>query len=58
MIFRRTYPNLKVKWTKYSTDEMKTGGSVASAAGRWPILVSTGAGVWVSVLTMRTCDSN
>jgi ABC-type glycerol-3-phosphate transport system substrate-binding protein len=28
--FQKTYPNLKVKWTKYSTDEIKqalTGGA-------------------------------
>jgi raffinose/stachyose/melibiose transport system substrate-binding protein len=32
--FQKTYPNLKVKWTKYSTDEMKQAVRVASAAGK------------------------
>src|SRR6516162_5419350 len=32
--FQKTYPNLKVKWTKYSTDEIKQGLRVASAAGK------------------------
>jgi raffinose/stachyose/melibiose transport system substrate-binding protein len=32
--FQKTYPNLKVKWTKYSTDEMKKAVRVASAAGK------------------------
>ena len=32
--FQKAYPNLKVKWTKYSTDEMKQAVRVASAAGK------------------------
>src|ERR1700756_5371379 len=32
--FQKTDPNLKVKWTKYSTDEMKQAVRVASAAGK------------------------
>src|SRR6201987_4527743 len=32
--FQKTYPNIKVKWTKYSTDEMKQAVRVASAAGK------------------------
>ena len=32
--FQKTYPNLKVKWTKYSTDELKQALRVASAAGK------------------------
>jgi ABC-type glycerol-3-phosphate transport system substrate-binding protein len=32
--FQKTYPNLKVKWTKYSTDEMKQAVRVASSAGK------------------------
>ena len=32
--FQKTYPNLKVKWTKYSTDEVKQALRVASAAGK------------------------
>jgi raffinose/stachyose/melibiose transport system substrate-binding protein len=32
--FQKTYPNLKVKWTKYSTDEIKQALRVASAAGK------------------------
>ncbi|MBW0000591.1 MAG: extracellular solute-binding protein [Verrucomicrobia bacterium] len=32
--FQKTYPNLKVKWTKYSTDEIKQAVRVASAAGK------------------------
>jgi len=32
--FQKTYPNLKVKWTKYSVDEMKQALRVASAAGK------------------------
>jgi raffinose/stachyose/melibiose transport system substrate-binding protein len=32
--FQKTYPNLKVKWTKYSTDEQKQAVRVASAAGK------------------------
>src|ERR1700724_4449409 len=32
--FQKTYPNLKVKWTKYSTEEMKQAVRVASAAGK------------------------
>src|SRR5580693_7536474 len=32
--FQKTYPNLKIKWTKYSTDEMKQAVRVASAAGK------------------------
>jgi len=32
--FQKTCPNLKVKWTKYSTDEMKQAVRVASAAGK------------------------
>ncbi|HTD16447.1 MAG TPA: hypothetical protein VK673_14790 [Chthoniobacterales bacterium] len=30
--FQKTYPNIKIKWTKYSTDEMKQAVRVASAA--------------------------
>src|SRR5215831_19803194 len=32
--FQKTYPNLKVKWTKYSTDELKQALRVSSAAGK------------------------
>ncbi|HEY0789779.1 MAG TPA: extracellular solute-binding protein [Chthoniobacterales bacterium] len=32
--FQKTYPNLRVKWTKYSTDEVKQAVRVASAAGK------------------------
>src|SRR6516225_5031151 len=32
--FQKTYPNLKVKWTKYSVDEMKQAVRVAAAAGK------------------------
>ncbi len=32
--FQKTYPNLKVKWTKYSTDEIKQALRVSSAAGK------------------------
>src|SRR6201988_2165264 len=32
--FQKTYPNIKIKWTKYSTDEMKQAVRVASAAGK------------------------
>lgn len=32
--FQKTYPNLKIKWTKYSTDEIKQALRVASAAGK------------------------
>jgi raffinose/stachyose/melibiose transport system substrate-binding protein len=32
--FEKTYPNLKVKWTKYSTDEIKQALRVSSAAGK------------------------
>jgi raffinose/stachyose/melibiose transport system substrate-binding protein len=32
--FQKAYPNLKVKWTKYSVDEMKQALRVASAAGK------------------------
>ena len=32
--FQKTYPNIKVKWTKYSVDEMKQAVRVASAAGK------------------------
>ena len=32
--FQKTYPNLKVKWTKYSTDEVKQAVRVASSAGK------------------------
>ena len=32
--FQKTYPNLKVKWTKYSVDEIKQALRVASAAGK------------------------
>ena len=32
--FQKTYPNLKIKWTKYSTDEMKQAVRVSSAAGK------------------------
>ncbi|MBV9492491.1 MAG: extracellular solute-binding protein [Verrucomicrobia bacterium] len=32
--FQKTYPNLKVKWTRYSTDEMKQAVRVASSAGK------------------------
>ena len=31
---QKTYPNLKVKWTKYSTDELKQALRVSSAAGK------------------------
>jgi ABC-type glycerol-3-phosphate transport system substrate-binding protein len=44
--FQKTYPNLKVKWTKYSTDEMKQAVRVASSAGKIPMLGSTGAAAW------------
>ena len=32
--FQKTYPNIKIKWTKYSTDEIKQAVRVASAAGK------------------------
>jgi raffinose/stachyose/melibiose transport system substrate-binding protein len=32
--FEKTYPNIKVKWTKYSIDEMKQSVRVASSAGK------------------------
>jgi len=32
--FQKTYPNLKVKWTKYSVDGIKQALRVASAAGK------------------------
>jgi raffinose/stachyose/melibiose transport system substrate-binding protein len=32
--FEKTYPNLKIKWTKYSTDEIKQALRVSSAAGK------------------------
>jgi ABC-type glycerol-3-phosphate transport system substrate-binding protein len=32
--FEKTYPNIKVKWTKYSSDEMKQSVRVASSAGK------------------------
>src|SRR5215469_4079805 len=32
--FQKAYPNLKVKWTKYSTDELKQALRVSSAAGK------------------------
>jgi raffinose/stachyose/melibiose transport system substrate-binding protein len=32
--FEKTYPNLKIKWTKYSTDELKQALRVSSAAGK------------------------
>src|SRR5258708_16544015 len=32
--FQKTYPNLKVKWTKYSTDEIKQAVRVVTAAGQ------------------------
>jgi raffinose/stachyose/melibiose transport system substrate-binding protein len=32
--YQKTYPNLKVKWTKYSVDEIKQALRVASAAGK------------------------
>jgi raffinose/stachyose/melibiose transport system substrate-binding protein len=32
--FQKTYPNLRVKWTKYSVDEIKQALRVASAAGK------------------------
>jgi raffinose/stachyose/melibiose transport system substrate-binding protein len=32
--FQKTYPNLKVKWTKFSTDEVKQAVRVASSAGK------------------------
>jgi raffinose/stachyose/melibiose transport system substrate-binding protein len=34
--FQKTYPNIKIKWTKYSTDEIKQAIRVASAAGKMP----------------------
>jgi ABC-type glycerol-3-phosphate transport system substrate-binding protein len=51
--FQKTYPNLKVKWTKYSTDEIKQALRVASAAGKladawfnwgavWPLRMKMG----------------
>ena len=32
--FEKKYPNIKIKWTKYSTDEIKQAVRVASAAGK------------------------
>src|SRR5882724_10961431 len=34
--FQKKYPNIKIKWTKYSTDEIKQALRVASAAGKMP----------------------
>ena len=34
--FQKKYPNIKIKWTKYSTDEIKQALRVASAAGKLP----------------------
>jgi raffinose/stachyose/melibiose transport system substrate-binding protein len=34
--FQKAYPNIKIKWTKYSTDEIKQALRVASAAGKMP----------------------
>jgi raffinose/stachyose/melibiose transport system substrate-binding protein len=50
--FQKTYPNLKVKWTKYSTDEMKQAVRVASAAGKMSDTWFNWGGAWPP-LTMR-----
>ena len=34
--FEKLHPNIKIKWTKYSTDEIKQALRVASAAGKMP----------------------
>jgi ABC-type glycerol-3-phosphate transport system substrate-binding protein len=44
--FQKTYPNLKVKWTKYSTDEIKQALRVASAAGKMETAGLTGGAAW------------
>ena len=34
--FAKAYPNIDIKWTKYSTDELKQALRVASASGKMP----------------------
>jgi raffinose/stachyose/melibiose transport system substrate-binding protein len=34
--FSKAYPNIDIKWTKYSTDELKQALRVASASGKMP----------------------
>lgn len=34
--FSKAYPNIEIKWTKYSTDELKQALRVASASGKMP----------------------
>jgi raffinose/stachyose/melibiose transport system substrate-binding protein len=34
--FAKVYPNIDIKWTKYSTDELKQALRVASASGKMP----------------------
>jgi ABC-type molybdate transport system permease subunit len=34
--FTKVYPNIDIKWTKYSTDELKQALRVASASGKMP----------------------
>ena len=34
--FNKVYPNIDIKWTRYSTDELKQALRVASASGKMP----------------------
>jgi raffinose/stachyose/melibiose transport system substrate-binding protein len=34
--FNKVYPNIEIKWTRYSTDELKQALRVASASGKMP----------------------
>jgi ABC-type glycerol-3-phosphate transport system substrate-binding protein len=53
--FQKTYPNIKIKWTKYSTDEIKQALRVASAAGKLPDAWFNWAAV--SLRRMRRVDT-
>jgi raffinose/stachyose/melibiose transport system substrate-binding protein len=44
--FAKVYPNIDIKWTKYSVDEIKQALRVAAASGKMPDMWTTGEAAW------------